>query len=100
MLISSEKINLNLSEPIQSRQVKIMLVGDSGVGKTSFIYKLIDKEGKPEETNAVDIFFKPLKNYMIDVNNFFINFSSIFGIFLENHFSQEFEQNSMKNFIA
>ncbi len=47
------------------RQLKFMIVGDSGVGKTSIINTFQNNDysniNKPEPTSSVDIFFKKFK---------------------------------------
>ncbi len=60
-------------EPIVPKQLKIMIIGDSGVGKSLFIGSFLS-DGTPktiESTHGVDIFFKKIKikeNVAINVN--------------------------------
>ena len=55
-----------MKDPVVPKQLKFMIVGDSGVGKTTVVNALVNEvEGlamsRSESTNYVDIFFKKLK---------------------------------------
>jgi GTPase SAR1 family protein len=55
------------------KQIKIMLVGDTNVGKTTLIQTFVSEEElifKPEPTNQVDLHFKKFK---IKEGSIFIN---------------------------
>lgn len=56
-------MNISIKDPIFPRQLKFMVVGDSGVGKTSLIKKFLNNDdlSPSESTNNVDIFFKKIK---------------------------------------
>ncbi len=43
------------------RQLKVMIVGDTGVGKTSLLNYYINGSSSSDPTDAVDMFFKKLK---------------------------------------
>ncbi len=59
-------MNITLKDPIIPKQLKIMFVGDSGVGKTTLINYFVNEEenillNKTQETNCVDLYFKKIK---------------------------------------
>ena len=60
---SSKKSNISIKDPVLPKQIKIMFVGDCGVGKTSIINFFINESNnnRIEPTNAVDMYFKKLK---------------------------------------
>jgi len=59
-----EKINITLNDPIMPKQIKVVFVGDSGVGKTSVLTQGCSEDpfiSKIESTNMVDLYFKKVK---------------------------------------
>src|SRR5690349_20586357 len=59
---SRKKLNITFKDPVNPRQIKVMFVGDNGVGKTSIINAFVNDElARIEQTNSVDIFFKKIK---------------------------------------
>ncbi len=59
------KKNIQIKDPVLPKQLRLMFVGDDGVGKTSIINSFINGNEniipKIEATNDVDIFFKKMK---------------------------------------
>ena len=77
---------MNFKEPVIPRQLKFMIVGDSGVGKTSMINTLKQdgsSNNTPDPTNSVDINFKKMKikdsTILINVNRL-INLVKYMGL--------------------
>jgi GTPase SAR1 family protein len=75
-----EKVNITLKDPIIPKQLKIMFVGDSGVGKSTLINYFVNEEenillNRTEETNSVDLYFKKIKikegSLLLNVNRNF-----------------------------
>lgn len=63
---------MKIKNPIVPKQIKLALIGDSGVGKSSLAYFSLedDKSLPTEPTNLVDIVFKKVKlkdNTLINV---------------------------------
>ena len=68
--------------------MKVMIVGDSGVGKTSLIDNFINGTGSSvEPTIAIDMFFKKMKiKDMFYVKVYFINKVQFLGLFRQEWF--------------
>jgi septin family protein len=65
---SNKKINISLNDPSLPRQIKVMCVGDSETGKTTFIDYFLNQLDSNDQTrkfieptNSVDVFFKKLR---------------------------------------
>ena len=81
---ANRKLNINLKEPSTPKQLKILVTGNSGVGKTYLLSNLISnnitvssstKELLSSQTEAVDMFFYKIKPKEKIINMNFWDFS-------------------------
>lgn len=70
-------------EPVVPKQLKIMIIGDSGVGKSSFVGSFLS-DGSPkviEATHGVDIIFKKVRiKENVAINVILYLYSMLYGI--------------------